>query len=389
MMEDERQKIEEEYDPDGEYEDRSFSMLQANFSALALVGPPIALALTVFVLLYGWAPLYTPVQNQFALSIVLVIAGVVVHEILHVVAWKLAARPPSGTVRLGFYWKALTPYAHCSVPMSAKDYQIGAATPGIVLGIIPIVVGLALGWGGWMMFGMLFTLAAGGDALIIWLLRGVPGVRLVKDHPSKAGCLVLAENRNREIAQPESRAKQTIKPAKETSDFPPVTNHDHVRGASDAEATLIQYGDFECPQSRQVHVIVQSLLRLHPDKIRFVFRHFPVKTHPNALQAAEAAEAAASQHAFWPMHDRLFNHQLDLAPDDLIEHAREIGIDPREVETALREEVFRNRVLSQKRTGVKAGIRSSFNLIVDGRVHQDEAVYEAVEALDDRLKENG
>lgn len=179
--------------PEITYEDRSFSLLHANVNALVLVGPPVVVAVLLFLKLHGWPALYLPIDNHPYISLILLFAGVVTHETLHVVAWKLAANPPEGTVRLGFHWKALTPYAHCSVPMTVRAYRIGAVTPGIVLGIVPMILGLTFGWGGWMMFGLLFTLAAGGDALIIWLLRDVTGHRMVKDHPSRAGCLLLPE----------------------------------------------------------------------------------------------------------------------------------------------------------------------------------------------------
>jgi len=181
--------------PDADaYEDRSFSVLRANAGALVLVGPPVAALTALFIALHGWPSLYQPLVGAPILGCAVVLAaGIVAHEVLHAVAWKLAARPPKGTVRLGFQWKTVTPYAHCSVPMSARAYRIGAVTPGIVLGLIPIGLGLVSGWGGWMNFGILFTIAAGGDALIIWLLRGISGHRRVIDHPTRAGCLLLNE----------------------------------------------------------------------------------------------------------------------------------------------------------------------------------------------------
>ena len=169
-------------------------MLRANVGALVLVGPPVVALTALFIALHGWPSLYQPlVGAPILLCAVVLVVGVIAHEVLHAVAWKLAARPPKGTVRLGFQWKTVTPYAHCSAPMSARAYRIGAVTPGIVLGLIPIGLALVFGWGGWMMFGLLFTLAAGGDALIVWLLRGVSGHRRVIDHPTRAGCLLLYE----------------------------------------------------------------------------------------------------------------------------------------------------------------------------------------------------
>ncbi len=97
-------------------------------------------------------------------------------------------------MRLGFSWKALTPYAHCAAPMPARAYRIGAAAPGVALGLLPAALAWATGSGAVLAFALLFTLAAGGDALILWLLRGVPPERLVVDHPTRAGCLVLPES---------------------------------------------------------------------------------------------------------------------------------------------------------------------------------------------------
>lgn len=179
-------------EPEAVYEDRSVSMFRANIGALALVGPPVALLAALFVGIHGWPALYMPLVDASPIvCALLLIVGIVAHEVLHAIAWKVAANPPRGAVRLGFQWTSVTPYAHCSIPMTARAYRVGAVTPGIVLGVIPMVIGLAFGWGGWMNFGILFTIAAGGDALIIWLLRGVSGRRMVMDHPSRAGCLLL------------------------------------------------------------------------------------------------------------------------------------------------------------------------------------------------------
>ncbi|MCH8031293.1 MAG: thioredoxin domain-containing protein, partial [Bacteroidetes bacterium] len=104
-------------------------------------------------------------------------------------------------------------------------------------------------------------------------------------------------------------------------DFPPITDRDHIRGPEDAEITLLQYGDFECPQSRQVHVMVRGLMKAYSGKVRLVFRHFPVRIHPNALAAAETAEAAGAQGAFWAMHDRLFAIPMNLSDNELVMHA--------------------------------------------------------------------
>ena len=162
---------------------------------------------------------------------------------------------------------------------------------------------------------------------------------------------------------------------------PPVTDRDHVRGPAlgeDAVHTLLQYGDFECPFSRQVHLLVGHVLKVFPAQVRFVFRHFPLRIHPHALQAAEAAEAAAAQGAFWPMHDRLLGHQLALSDAELAGHAEALGLDARAVRTALREGPFRDAVLAQKREALRAGVDSTLNLVIDGVLYQEDDVDDAL-----------
>src|SRR5437773_11913235 len=87
----------------------------------------------------------------------------------------------------------------------------------------------------------------------------------------------------------------------------PVSARDHSQGPTDAPVTLLEYGDYQCPYSGRAHPIVQELQRRLGDRLRYVFRNFPLgQVHPHAQHAAEAAEAAAAQGKFWAMYDLLF-----------------------------------------------------------------------------------
>jgi protein-disulfide isomerase len=89
----------------------------------------------------------------------------------------------------------------------------------------------------------------------------------------------------------------------------PVTDADHVQGASLAGVTLVEYGDYECSYCGEASVIVRELQRLFTDSLRFVFRNFPLaNVHPHAERAAEVAEAVAVQGHFWSLHDLIFEH---------------------------------------------------------------------------------
>ena len=111
---------------------------------------------------------------------------------------------------------------------------------------------------------------------------------------------------------------------------------DHIRGTVDAPVTVLEYGDFECPYCGQAEPVLRELLREHGD-VAYAWRHLPLNdVHPNAQRAAEAAEAAAEQGAFWEMHDVLLERQADLTYRDLIGYARELGLDVERFEHDLR-----------------------------------------------------
>src|ERR1700752_5039204 len=121
----------------------------------------------------------------------------------------------------------------------------------------------------------------------------------------------------------------------------PVTDQDHVAGPASAAITIVEYGNFECIQCGRPYLSLKQIQNVLADKLRFVFRNFPmVQTHPRSLRAAEAAEAAAAQGRFWEMHDQLFTHQQALEDRDLIRYAKRVGLDIERFRHDLAENVF-------------------------------------------------
>src|SRR5438270_2479614 len=109
---------------------------------------------------------------------------------------------------------------------------------------------------------------------------------------------------------------------------PPDKKADHVRG-SPAGRLIIEYGDYECPYSRQAFHAIEQVEQQLGGNVRFAFRHFPLTSiHPHALAAAAAAEAAARQGRFWDMHELLLHRQKALEEQDLQQYAADIGLDP-------------------------------------------------------------
>ncbi len=144
---------------------------------------------------------------------------------------------------------------------------------------------------------------------------------------------------------------------------------DHLRGSLDAPVTVVEYGDFECPYCGQAEPVVRELLRDYGD-VRYVWRHLPLNdVHPHAQLAAEAAEAADEQGAFWEMHDLLLDHQGDLTPRAIAGYAAELGLDTERFMGSLREHTGAARVADDVDSADLSGVTGTPTFFVNGRRH--------------------
>ncbi|HEX3233419.1 MAG TPA: thioredoxin domain-containing protein [Gemmatimonadales bacterium] len=147
-----------------------------------------------------------------------------------------------------------------------------------------------------------------------------------------------------------------------------VGERDHVLGGADARVTLVEYGDFECPDCGRAYPVLKAVQKALGPNLRFVFRHFPLPaSHPHAAAAAEAAEAAAGQERFWEMHDRLFEHQTALDESDLRKHARKIGLDLERFENDMRLHTHERRVREDLASGSTSGVHGTPTLFINGQ----------------------
>ncbi|WP_161890547.1 DUF3267 domain-containing protein [Pontibacter russatus] len=182
----------------------SVTAAEANWKALAFAFPVMVLLLVPYIWLWpeqfssetiaGLAKTHGARILLLPFLMMLVfIPGAVVHELLHGLTWAAFCRRGIKSIRYGVYWKALTPYCHCEEVLPLRPYVLGGMMPGLVMGILPAVVGVI--WGNpWVFsFGLFFTLAAAGDMLVLWMLRHCHATDLVQDHPEKVGCYVLRE----------------------------------------------------------------------------------------------------------------------------------------------------------------------------------------------------
>ena len=150
---------------------------------------------------------------------------------------------------------------------------------------------------------------------------------------------------------------------------PVEPERDHVRGPEDAPVTVVEYGDFECPYCGRAEPVIRELLAEHGD-VRYVWRHLPLSdVHPRAQLAAEGAEAAADQGAFWRMHDKLFEHQDALRPVDLVTYAREVGLDVERFRDDLRRHAWTSRVAEDVDSADLSGVSGTPTFFINERRH--------------------
>jgi Na+/H+ antiporter NhaA len=167
------------------------------------------------------------------------------------------------------------------------------------------------------------------------------------------------------------RARLLVGPAEAIVDLAAEVDpqRDHIRGPADAPVTLVEYGDFECPYCGRAEGVIRELLSDFGD-VRYVWRHLPLTdVHPRAQLAAEAAEAAADQGAFWEMHDLLLDHQDALHRPDLESYARELGLDVGRFADELRSHEHAARVADDVDSADLSGVSGTPTFFVNGRRH--------------------
>ena len=146
---------------------------------------------------------------------------------------------------------------------------------------------------------------------------------------------------------------------------------DHIRGPSEADVTLVEYGDLECPYCGQAETVVRELLSDFGD-LRYVWRHLPLNdVHPHAQLAAEASEAAGAQGKFWEMHDLMLSHQDALTLRDIMGYAQELGLDPDRFKEHVRKRKGAARIAEDVESADMSGVSGTPTFFINGHRHQD------------------
>ena len=159
----------------------------------------------------------------------------------------------------------------------------------------------------------------------------------------------------------------------------PITDRDHSQGPASAAVTLVQYGDYECPYTRQSTHVVRALQQELGDQLRFVYRNFPlIEIHPHALHAAFAAEAAAAQGKFWEMHDAIFHYQHTLEDADLAQFAETVGLDLEQYTRDMTEQRGLARIKEDVEGGERSGVQGTPTFFINGILYRGSWEHDAL-----------
>jgi len=154
--------------------------------------------------------------------------------------------------------------------------------------------------------------------------------------------------------------------------LPVSSARDHIQGRTSAPVTLIEYGDYECPYCGQAYPIIKEVQKQLDNKLRFVFRNFPLtEIHPHAEHAAEAAEAAAGQNRFWEMHDYMYEHQHALDDKHLEKYADNLGLNLAKFNNEMSSHVHAGRIREDFLSGIHSGVNGIPTFYINGIRYND------------------
>jgi protein-disulfide isomerase len=159
----------------------------------------------------------------------------------------------------------------------------------------------------------------------------------------------------------------------------PVGERDHSQGPETANVTLVQYGDYECPYTRQSTWVVQDIQKQLGNQLCFVFRNFPLtEIHPHALHAALAAETAAMQGKFWEMHDYIFHHQHTLEDSDLTQFAAAVGLETQQYVNNMEHQRSLPHIEEDLEGGELSGVQGTPTFFINGVMYRGSWEHDAL-----------
>jgi len=165
-----------------------------------------------------------------------------------------------------------------------------------------------------------------------------------------------------------------------------VTENDHIRGKFDAPTTVVEFSDFYCPYCSRFHETMKQVIETYPDKVRWVYKHFPLDSlHPNARQAAAASECANDQGKFWEYADELYTQQATMNNDSYLKIAENLGLDTKAFASCLSSEKYAEKVNNDFILGTKNNVQGTPGSFINGQAIPGAVPFEQMKSIIESL----
>ena len=165
-----------------------------------------------------------------------------------------------------------------------------------------------------------------------------------------------------------------------------VNDNDRIKGNKDAPITIVEFSDIQCPFCARFHPTMEQAVRDYPDKVRWVYKHFPLDSiHPYARKASEASECAGDQNKFWEYLGKLFDNQSQINQSYLNQLAGEMGLDQGKFDSCLADGKYTQKVNDDYQEGLKYGVRGTPGNFINGQSISGAVPYAQIKAMIDSL----
>jgi protein-disulfide isomerase len=167
---------------------------------------------------------------------------------------------------------------------------------------------------------------------------------------------------------------------------PAVSSKDHIQGNKKGSLELVEYGDYQCGHCGNAYLIIKAIQQKMGDSLKFVFRNFPLtEPHPDAFNAAVAAEAAALQNKFWEMHDIIYENQESLDGKALALYAKKIGLDVMRFQDDIKKDIVTAKVEDDFESGVRSGVNGTPSFFINAEKYDGDWKEELLRYLKSRI----
>jgi len=198
-------------------------------------------------------------------------------------------------------------------------------------------------------------------------------------------------SQNTDIANTDSSDKTPNQPTANqptdngTEDVKPVDvkilASDHIRGNKNAPITIVTFSDYQCPYCSNFHETMQQVMKNYPDKVRWVFKHFPLSFHPYAQKAAEAAECAGEQNKFWEYTDKIYANQDSLSDSYLLTVAKDLKLDTQKFNSCLNSGKYADKIKTDLNQGQGLGVRGTPGSFINGKSIPGAVPYSTIDEM--------